>query len=73
MPCVNCGATQDIVTRLEYVGGQGWVERDQCRDNTACWHRRDEQMGLLPPWYSSFHPTASGQLGAAGWKAKGGD
>jgi hypothetical protein len=43
MKCPNCGSTEDIIERLEYVGGQGIVPIIQCRDSVACWKRWDKQ------------------------------
>lgn len=44
--CSHCGATDDLVWRREYVGGQGYEWFPRCRDEVECWQRWDEQHGI---------------------------
>ena len=45
--CACCGATHDVVIRLEYIGGKGYTEIAECRNRPWCWRRQDEQMGIV--------------------------
>jgi hypothetical protein len=47
LTCPNCGNTgEDVITTLEYVGGQGYVPRTHCVDEVACWARWDKEHGF---------------------------
>jgi hypothetical protein len=45
--CPHCELTgEDVITTLEYVGGQGYVPQTHCTDEVACWARWDKQHGF---------------------------
>jgi len=42
--CQHCDHTgDDVVTRIEHVGGLGEVPVTECKDRKACWDRWDKQ------------------------------
>lgn len=42
--CKQCRIfSDDVVSRLVYVGGQGYVKVDECEDRTSCWQRIDKR------------------------------
>lgn len=42
--CCHCGHVgDDVVRRLVYIGGQGYVPSIECADRVACWQRYDKQ------------------------------
>ena len=47
LKCPNCGSQEDVVTRLEHVGGVGITEVITCRNRVECWCRWDEQHNLV--------------------------
>ena len=48
LTCPNCNHTgDDVIVRFLHVGGKGDLEPQiQCRDETRCWKRWDEQNGF---------------------------
>lgn len=47
LTCPHCGyAGEDVITTLEYVGGQGYVPQTHCTDEVACWARWDKANGF---------------------------
>jgi len=46
LACMTCGDTEDVVVRLEHIGGRGDEPVPQCRDSKACWARWDRQHGI---------------------------
>lgn len=46
--CVHCGAAENLVRRMDYVGGLGYVPRLHCANERECWARWDEQHGFKP-------------------------
>ena len=46
--CANCGHVgPDVHTRLCWVGGVGFVERDYCDNARKCWDRWDKVHRLV--------------------------
>lgn len=46
--CSNCGATEAealLGAFMRHVGGVGHVAAVECRDQRACWRRRDARDG----------------------------
>lgn len=49
LQCEHCGVTSPHVgVWLDYVGGQGHVQRRQCRDTVACWQCYDRAHKIQP-------------------------
>lgn len=44
----NCGATTGLVRRWYHVGGQGYRQFVECRDQIACLARQYLAQGLVP-------------------------
>lgn len=47
--CPTCGCGSDLVDRIVYLGGHGYVAVVECRDRVACWTRYDLAHGLAGP------------------------
>ena len=54
--CSNCGATDDLVSTMEHVGGHGYERRVQCQDTRHCWLRADNRLAELEAALANF-PT----------------
>ena len=46
--CPTCGSDADLVRRMIYVGGTGYMWRWECRSSVECWKRWDRQHNLRP-------------------------
>lgn len=46
MKCQHCGHRgEDVVKRLQYIGGQGYVQVRECADRVDCWERWETKEG----------------------------
>lgn len=46
LKCFHCGHRgEDVVKRLNYIGGQGYVQVRECVDRIACWDRWETKEG----------------------------
>jgi len=40
LTCHHCGHKgKDVIERIAYIGGQGYVKIVECEDRVACWDR----------------------------------